>query len=259
MRLSNDFIAGVKHAFSTNTWNEFFEHFGSHYVTSVLFGGRYVLEHTYAEESISLFKSMKLDLNIAAQMQFLASAHISISDEYKRYVNQTKVINTKVQSTQLSTIGGLPPASGNWNDWVSTVKANLAPISYKLAAVIVLFNYIPGLDATAAVNSFMTFFNAYCARNVCPPITPDRPDPKELTGVFTLGPEFQGPKVPPTKFNTDDKQITVGMRAYKIMMGFGSHLQAFQIILADGIQEHALPHIGDTHVLGKQYVVPEGD
>lgn len=178
MTLTQDFIAGVKHAYATNTWNEFFEHFGSHYVTSVLFGGRYVLEHTYAEESISLFKSMKLDLNVAAQMQFLTSAHISISDEYKRYINQTKVINTKVESTQLSTIGGLPPASGVWNEWVNTVKANLAPISYRLAAVIVLFNYVPGLDAAGAVNSFLTFFNAYCARNPCPPITPDRPDPK---------------------------------------------------------------------------------
>jgi hypothetical protein len=88
---------------------------------------------------------MKLDLNIAAQMQFMAMVHISISEEYKQYINQTKVINTKVESTQLSTIGGLPPSSGVWNDWVSTVKVNLAPISYKLAAVIVLFNDIPDL------------------------------------------------------------------------------------------------------------------
>jgi len=202
---------------------------------------------------------MKLDLNIAAQMQFMSMVHISMSEEYKQYINQTKVINTKVESTQLSTIGGLPPSSGNWNDWVNTVKGNLAPISYKLTAVIVLFNYIPGLDVAGAVNSFLTFFNFYCAHNPCPPITPDRPDPKELTAVFSLGPEYQGPKPGPVKFNTDDGQISVGMRMSKFLMGFNNHLEAFQIILSDGIREHALPHIGDTHSLGKQYVVPEGD
>jgi hypothetical protein len=49
------------------------------------------------------------------------------------------------------------------------------------------------------------------------------------------------------------------MRAYKFMMAFNFHLEAFQIILADGIQEHALLHVGDTRNLSKTYAVPEGD
>ena len=83
-----------------------------------------------------------------------------------------------MESTQLSTIGGVPPKSGVWTDWVSTVKANLAPISYKLSAITILFNYVPTLDATAAIKSFNTYFNYYCSYNPCPNITPDRPEPK---------------------------------------------------------------------------------
>lgn len=188
LQLSNDFIMGVRQSFERNSWEEFLEHFGSHYATKVTFGGRYFLEHTYTEESMSLFKSLKIDLSIAAQMQFLMSASVSISDEYKRYANQTKVVNTKVETTSIATVGGLPPSSGNWIDWVNTVKANLAPVAYKFSAITVLFNYIPGLDAQAAINSFSSFFNSYCGRNVCPPITPDRPDPRPLVVSLSKGP-----------------------------------------------------------------------
>ena len=130
---------------------------------------------------------MKLDLHMAAQFQFFTVAGMSLTDELKKYANQTKVINTKVETTTVASIGGLPPASGNWVDWVNTVRQNLAPVSYKFAAITVLFNYISGIDAAGAIKSFSDFFNAYCKRNVCPPLVPDRPDPKPLDVVITQG------------------------------------------------------------------------
>jgi hypothetical protein len=39
---------------------------------------------------------MSIDLKLAAQVQFIMSAGMNMSEEYKRYVNQTKVVNTKV-------------------------------------------------------------------------------------------------------------------------------------------------------------------
>jgi hypothetical protein len=80
MELSKDFIQGVKQSYESNSWDEFLEHFGSHYATRVTFGGRYFLEHTYTEQSMSLFKSLKIDLSVAAQAQFFMAASISMSD-----------------------------------------------------------------------------------------------------------------------------------------------------------------------------------
>lgn len=102
----------------------------------------------------------------------------------KKYLNQTNVINTKVETTRLSTIGGLPPRSGNWLDWANTVKDNLAPVSYELTAISVLFNFVPNINATKAVSSFQTYVNNYCTKNKCPPMTPERPDPKPLVAHF---------------------------------------------------------------------------
>lgn len=80
MQLSVDFIEGVRQSYANNEWEGFLNHFGSHYATSVTFGGRYFLEHTYSEQSMSLFKSMKIDMSIAAQAQFFMVASISMSD-----------------------------------------------------------------------------------------------------------------------------------------------------------------------------------
>ena len=80
----------MKQSYASNQWDEFLDHFGSHYATSVTFGGRYFTEHTYSEQSISLFKSMKLDLHMAAQFQFFTVAGMSLTDELKKYANQLK-------------------------------------------------------------------------------------------------------------------------------------------------------------------------
>lgn len=98
----------------------------------------------------------------------------------KKYASQTKVVNSKVETTTIATVGGLPPSSGNWVDWVNSVKTNLAPVSYKFSAITTLFNFIPGFDSAGAIKSFTNYFNSYCGRNVCPPLTPDRPDPRPL-------------------------------------------------------------------------------
>lgn len=131
---------------------------------------------------------MKIDLSFTAQSQFFNSANISMSDDLKKYSNQTQVVNSKVESKNIAIIGELPPRGGNWIDWANMVKLNLGPISYRLSAITILFNYIPGLDALEAIKSFTTFFNAYCKRTKCPSVTPDRPDPKPLSVVLSKGP-----------------------------------------------------------------------
>lgn len=103
----------------------------------------------------------------------------------KKYQNQTSVINTKVDTTHLSIIGGLPPRSGKMADWINTVKDNLAPVSYQMTTTSALFGFIPNINATEANRSYNNYLNTYCQRHKCPPLTPDRPPPKPLIISFT--------------------------------------------------------------------------
>ncbi len=73
---------------------------------------------------------MKLDIKIAASIQYFNIIGMSLNADQKRYLNQTSVINSKVSTTRIASIGGEPPKSGDWMDWASTVKANLAPVTY---------------------------------------------------------------------------------------------------------------------------------
>lgn len=90
----------------------------------------------------------------------------------KKYQNQTNLVSSKVEVQRLSTVGGLPPQSGNWIDWANTVKDSLAPVSYHLTTLSVLFNFIHGLDASGAIKSYESYLNSYCAKYRCPPLTP---------------------------------------------------------------------------------------
>ena len=92
-------------------------HFGSHYTNRVIFGGRYVDQHSYTEESMAFFKSMGLDVNIASKVQFANSFKLSMSEDLKKYQNQTNVVNTKVETHKAYMIGGEPPVNGSWIDW----------------------------------------------------------------------------------------------------------------------------------------------
>lgn len=83
--LNLDFVQGVKSAYENKNWLQFIGHFGTHYASAVTFGGRYFMEHTYSEESMALFESMKLDVTIAARIQYFKIIGMSLSDEMKRY------------------------------------------------------------------------------------------------------------------------------------------------------------------------------
>jgi len=48
-----------------------------------------------------------------------------------------------------------------------------------------LFGFIKGIDNAGAIKSYNSYLNSYCLRNKCPPLTPERPDPKPL--VISIG------------------------------------------------------------------------
>ena len=54
------------------------------------------MERTYTELSMSLFQSMKIDIFSVTQAQFYTSANIPLTDDLKKYANQTKIVNSKV-------------------------------------------------------------------------------------------------------------------------------------------------------------------
>lgn len=80
MNFDSNFIQGIQSATTTNNWEDFINHFGTHYAAKVAFGGRYILEHTYEEKSMSFFESLNLDVKKAAQVQFFNYLGIPLSD-----------------------------------------------------------------------------------------------------------------------------------------------------------------------------------
>ena len=85
---------------------------------------------------------MGLDINTATRVQFANFFKLSMSDELKKYQEQTNVINTKILTTKQLNIGGEPQKGGSWEDWERSVRDNLAPMSYDLVSITSLFNYV---------------------------------------------------------------------------------------------------------------------
>ena len=130
---------------------------------------------------MSYFASMNIDVKTAAKVQFANAFDLSMSEDLKKYQNQTNIANSRVETTSRVMIGGEPPKSGTWIDWERTVKGSLAPVSYDLTALTVLFNFVPGINATKAIASFDAYLESYCkTQGGCPEIYPDRPPPKPL-------------------------------------------------------------------------------
>lgn len=160
---------------------------------------------------------------------------IELSQDLKRYTNQTRVINNKVSTVRTSIIGGQPPKTGNWIDWANTVKANLAPVSYKLNTLSVLFNFIHNIDVAAAVKGFQTYLNTICLRIKCPSPTPERPKPKPLVVTVTRSPPINWKYISPRQFDTYNTNVKVGMRVFKIMFGNKGCIDSIQFFFSDGI------------------------
>ena len=94
IKMNDDFMDGVIETTNNGNWEYFTNFYGTHYTYQVTFGGRYVYSHSYTAQSMSYFKSKGLDISIAAKVQFANFFSISMSDDLKRYQNQTNVINT---------------------------------------------------------------------------------------------------------------------------------------------------------------------
>ena len=168
---------------------------------------------------MSYFKSMSLDINIAAKVQYANLVHAEMSEDLKKYQAQTNVINQKVSATKQVIIGGEPPKTGNWIDWERTVKDNLAPIFYDLTAISVLFNYINNMDVAKATASLNSYIQSYCQTHHCSPLTPDKPSPRPLVVSFSQQADIHGKKVNPRTYETRDSGVKVGMRITKVLMG----------------------------------------
>lgn len=49
---------------------------------------------------------MKLDVAMAANIQYMEKIGANLTEEMKRYQNQTNLISSKVEVSRMSTIGG---------------------------------------------------------------------------------------------------------------------------------------------------------
>jgi len=124
-------------------WAKFFHLFGTHFTSSVDFGGKMLYEQTITERSQQTIKEAGQDVSAAAEVGYsgmVASASVSAS------VSQSKTSGSDVSSmssefdVKIYVFGGIPPPSGantdaGFSEWSSTVHDRPMPVRYDLTPI----------------------------------------------------------------------------------------------------------------------------
>lgn len=68
--MREDFIEKVKYSNANNDWNNFFDRFGTHYVTEATMGGRATQEMSFSYDSVSKLKKKGITIDAAAEAEY---------------------------------------------------------------------------------------------------------------------------------------------------------------------------------------------
>lgn len=164
----NVFLKWVLKLNATNsdkmTYFNFFDTFGTHFLTEITFGARYTFKHTMKSQT---FESMKnSEQNIAAMASY--SGLFSIGGGFSMDSSQREAASTfsKLVTTQTYTVGAAPPSDGDAMTWASQVKTSPVPITYKLKSIEHLFMEAfmghLNVDYNKIGNIIKTKKNEYC-------------------------------------------------------------------------------------------------
>ncbi|GGJ46903.1 MACPF domain-containing protein [Deinococcus roseus] len=139
--LDTDFANAVENLSSSSasdpTYQEFIQQFGTHYTTSVSFGGR---AYQYTVVEASTFSSMiaqSIDVQAGASGAFDIFTG-SASGSYNQQNTQSYQSATESSTTLKNFSGGSPFDS--WDNWVSSVGGQPVPIALTLAPLSDLLN-----------------------------------------------------------------------------------------------------------------------
>ena len=116
---------------------QFFDKFGTHFITYALFGARFLYEHKMSKSEFQKESSDKVSVSAKASY----SGTFSLSGGFKMSSSQQKAATNfqeKVETRTIS-IGAPPPENGDTMKWASTVKETPIPVKYKLQSIENLF------------------------------------------------------------------------------------------------------------------------
>ena len=119
---------------------KFVKYYGTHFPTSVVFGARFLKQHSMSSKSYKT--AFSSDISVSAQASY--SGLVSVSGGFsldKRQREAASNFSKEVETTTV-TVGAAPPSNGDATYWASTVKENPVPIFYKIEPISNLFTSV---------------------------------------------------------------------------------------------------------------------
>ncbi|KAK7476541.1 hypothetical protein BaRGS_00032221 [Batillaria attramentaria] len=133
-----DWIMDLNRTDDDDVYMEFFENYGTHFLTEVKFGASFTYEYKMATSTYKKETSEGVDVAVAASYSGL----FSVGGGFNMDSSQKEAASSfqKKVTTRTITIGAAPPANGDAMTWASTVKESPVPVSYDLRSIEDLFS-----------------------------------------------------------------------------------------------------------------------
>ncbi|XP_053386287.1 uncharacterized protein LOC128550715 [Mercenaria mercenaria] len=144
------FISWIQKLNDTNAnsdiYFDFFDTYGTHFLTEVTFGARYTFQHKMTSEAFE--SKQESGVNVAVEASY--SGLFSVGGGFSLDSSQRESASSfsKSVETKTITVGAAPPANGDAMTWASEVKDSPVPTAYKLSSIESLFTdkYMDGLN-----------------------------------------------------------------------------------------------------------------
>lgn len=139
-RFTESFITWVNrlnNSKSNATYIDFFNRYGTHYLTYTSFGARFTYEHTMKSSDFQSKQNKGVNIGVQASYSAMnsAGAGFNMDSSQKEEASQF----SKSVTTETISVGAPPPANGDTMTWASTVKESPVPMGFKLRSIINLF------------------------------------------------------------------------------------------------------------------------
>ena len=144
---------------------QFIEYFGTHFVSEVTFGARFMKQHKVSQTK---YKELR-EKSISVEAQASYSGMFSVGGGFSMDSEQRSAASNFQKSVETSTItvGAAPPSNGDAMTWASSVQENPVPTKYSLSPLYDLFTEryaenLPGIDLNAMRERLMNTSRNYC-------------------------------------------------------------------------------------------------
>ncbi|XP_022796663.1 uncharacterized protein LOC111335083 isoform X2 [Stylophora pistillata] len=144
---------------------EFIQYYGTHYLTEVTFGARFMKNHKMSQTKYTELRSQKI--SVEAQASY--SGVDSIGGGFSMDSEQRSAVSNFQKSVETSTItvGAAPPSNGDAMTWASSVQENPVPIRFTLRAIHNLFTeryskHLPDVNLDVMREMIINSSKNYC-------------------------------------------------------------------------------------------------